>query len=584
MCSQEQDLAKAREIVKKLRPIDDTLFRKMFNENIALTQFVLRIFLDKPDLIVENVKTQFDLKKLMGARSLILDAYATDSEGKRYNIEAEKSENRAEPHRARYHLSALDVESSKTCTDFDQLPTTYIIFITENDIFKANEPIYPIERVNLKTGKPFDDGEHIMGSAVITPGFKTKAKFIIHAVGPVWHGGNNNEAELLFGAYYNSLKLAKENECISIAFPLISSGIFGYPIDKAWEVALNACHRFIEDNVNYNIDISFAVIDYKIIKIGCDILDEILSRNKITTKSDWKTYDMPEQHGIFILERSFNEKQMSALRKGNIPKEMEDKWFWYMEGNTLYAHRSWTGFCIYKIEFSDNKYHKVTVNRDPNQYDNDDLEDDKIKLNSLLNWWSEEKYDHYNEWLFETAQALENKSKKDYLKIGDRTVEAVFFHNADEPNGYLSNWYLSDFEIDGIKFTSIEQYIMYSKCKLFGDDSSSQKVLETNDTKIQKEIGRAAKGYVDVIWSGMRQIIAYKGLYSKFSQNEELKQMLLSTGDSFLVECAFKDRIWACGLTLDDNDRFDISKWKGENILGFALMQVREALSQDLNL
>ena len=111
---------------------------------------------------MENVKTQFDLKKLMGARSLILDAYATDSEGKRYNIEAEKSENRAEPHRARYHLSALDVESSKTCTDFDQLPTTYIIFITENDIFKANEPIYPIERVNLKTGKPFDDGEHII--------------------------------------------------------------------------------------------------------------------------------------------------------------------------------------------------------------------------------------------------------------------------------------------------------------------------------------------------------------------------------------------------------------------------------------
>ena len=79
MCSQEQDHNRVREIVKKLRPIDDTLFRKMFNENIELTQFVLRIFFDKPDLIVENVNTQFDLKKLMGARSLILDAYATDS-------------------------------------------------------------------------------------------------------------------------------------------------------------------------------------------------------------------------------------------------------------------------------------------------------------------------------------------------------------------------------------------------------------------------------------------------------------------------------------------------------------------------
>lgn len=104
MCSQEQDLTKAREIVKRLRPIDDTLFRKMFNENIPLTQFVLRIFLDKPDLVVKDAKTQFDLKRLMGARSLILDSYATDSQGKKYNIEAEKSEDRAEPDRARYHL------------------------------------------------------------------------------------------------------------------------------------------------------------------------------------------------------------------------------------------------------------------------------------------------------------------------------------------------------------------------------------------------------------------------------------------------------------------------------------------------
>ena len=97
MCTEGQDLTKALEVVKKLRPIDDTLFRKMFNENIELTQFVLRILLDKPDLTVLDAKTQFDLKRLMGARSLILDSYATDSQGKKYNIEAEKSEDRAEP-------------------------------------------------------------------------------------------------------------------------------------------------------------------------------------------------------------------------------------------------------------------------------------------------------------------------------------------------------------------------------------------------------------------------------------------------------------------------------------------------------
>ncbi|MBQ7266270.1 MAG: PD-(D/E)XK nuclease family transposase [Firmicutes bacterium] len=162
MCTEGQQLSKTEEIVKGLRPIDDTLFRKMFNGNIPLTQLVLRIFLDKPDLVVENVNTQFDLKKLMGARSLILDAYATDSEGKKYNIEAEKSENRAEPNRARYHLSALDVENSKTCTDFDQLPTTYILFITEKDIFGADKPIYHVERKIIETGEDFKDGEHII--------------------------------------------------------------------------------------------------------------------------------------------------------------------------------------------------------------------------------------------------------------------------------------------------------------------------------------------------------------------------------------------------------------------------------------
>ena len=73
---------------------------------------------------------------------------------------------------------------------------------------------------------------------------------------------------------------------------------------------------------------------------------------KIATKDDWNIKEMPEKRDIFTLEREFTEEQIVALRRGNIPQEMEDKWFWYMEGDTLYAHRSWTGICVYTVEFA----------------------------------------------------------------------------------------------------------------------------------------------------------------------------------------------------------------------------------------
>lgn len=110
------------------------------------------------------------------------------------------------------------------------------------------------------------------GSAVITPGFNLPAKYVIHAVGPRWSGGNNNEPKLLYSAYMKSLIIAKENGIHSIGFPLISAGIFGYPIDKAWDRAIKACNDFIESNPDYEIDIIFAVLDDNIKKIGESVI------------------------------------------------------------------------------------------------------------------------------------------------------------------------------------------------------------------------------------------------------------------------------------------------------------------------
>lgn len=112
------------------------------------------------------------------------------------------------------------------------------------------------------------------GSAVITPGFRLKAKYIIHAVGPVWHGGNYHEAELLYNAYRNSLALASEHGCKSIAFPLISAGIFGYPLEEAWRVALSACRDYQKNNPKKPMDIVFAILLDEILEAGEEILSK----------------------------------------------------------------------------------------------------------------------------------------------------------------------------------------------------------------------------------------------------------------------------------------------------------------------
>ena len=114
------------------------------------------------------------------------------------------------------------------------------------------------------------------GSAVITPGFNLKAEYIIHAVGPIWRGGDENEEELLYSAYSRSLALAKEHDCSSIGFPVISSGIYGYPKRQAWQVAIRACMDFINDNPDYPIRIIFAVISDSSRELGESVIDNML--------------------------------------------------------------------------------------------------------------------------------------------------------------------------------------------------------------------------------------------------------------------------------------------------------------------
>lgn len=108
------------------------------------------------------------------------------------------------------------------------------------------------------------------GHAVITPGFDLPARYVIHTVGPIWHGGDRNEPRLLRACYLNSLKLAAEQGCKSIAFPLISSGIYGYPKEEAFQIAISSIEEFLQEQ---ELDVILALFDPEMVKLGQSLLD-----------------------------------------------------------------------------------------------------------------------------------------------------------------------------------------------------------------------------------------------------------------------------------------------------------------------
>lgn len=158
----EESRKKDMEDLEKLRPLDDTFMRELFRNDLELAQFMIRIILSKPDLMLTKEETQYDLQHIFKNRSVTLDVFGVDSDGKQYDCEVQKDDDGADPKRARYHSAAMDVDNLKAKGKFKDMPETYVIFFTENDVFKEGKPIYKIERMILDSDKAFNDGEHII--------------------------------------------------------------------------------------------------------------------------------------------------------------------------------------------------------------------------------------------------------------------------------------------------------------------------------------------------------------------------------------------------------------------------------------
>ena len=161
LMTEERKYQEMLQRIRGFRLLDDDFMTKCFEENIEATELVLGIVLNKSDIKVEKVQTQYSMKNIKG-RSLRLDIYATDSENKKYNIEIQRADKGAGAKRARYNSSLIDSNILPAGVEVENLGETYVIFITENDVIGKNKPIYHIERYIREAEEYFNDGSHII--------------------------------------------------------------------------------------------------------------------------------------------------------------------------------------------------------------------------------------------------------------------------------------------------------------------------------------------------------------------------------------------------------------------------------------
>ena len=142
----------------------------------------------------------------------------------------------------------------------------------------------------------------------------------------------------------------------------------------------------------------------------------------------------------------------------------------------------------------------------------------------------------------------------------------------------LSQWWPCKFNANGIEYNCAEQYMMSEKAKLFNDQEIYQLILKESSQAKIKKLGRCIKNFNEAIWNKNKASIVIQGNILKFSQNIELKNFLIETGNKILVEASPYDKIWGIGLDENNPDCRNPFKWKGENLLGFSLMEVRDII------
>lgn len=169
------------------------------------------------------------------------------------------------------------------------------------------------------------------------------------------------------------------------------------------------------------------------------------------------------------------------------------------------------------------------------------------------------------------------------VHAGARVKYLHFWGHRPRPDGRigpscLSQWWPSPFTVDGVEYATAEHWMMAGKARLFEDAAAERAVLAAGHPAEAKKAGRLVRGFDEEVWARERFRIVVEGSVHKFAAHPELQGFLLGTGDRVLVEASPVDRVWGIGLAADDEAAMDPERWRGPNLLGFALMAARERL------
>jgi ribA/ribD-fused uncharacterized protein len=167
----------------------------------------------------------------------------------------------------------------------------------------------------------------------------------------------------------------------------------------------------------------------------------------------------------------------------------------------------------------------------------------------------------------------------------EETIPILFFWgHTPAKDGYISAscfsqwWDLSPFQVEGISYQTAEHWMMYQKAKLFEDEAIAKKVLESKTAAEAKKLGREVQNFDPITWDKHKYSLVKQGNLHKFGQHESLKICLHNTAPRILVEASPYDTIWGIGLAANAPEAANPTLWKGQNLLGFALMEVRDEL------